>query len=72
VVKFLGATQTVSKVTSVVGFARRFDQSDPGGKVQLLSPTIITGQLNLSNADSLLELNGQTLELDGTITGPAI
>ena len=36
----------------------------PGGKVQLLSPTRITGQLNLSNADSLLELNGQTLELD--------
>jgi hypothetical protein len=35
-----------------------------------LSPTDISGQLNLSTADALLELNGQVLELLSTITGP--
>jgi hypothetical protein len=41
-----------------------------GGKVQLLSSVNISGQLNLSTADSLLELNGKTLTLDGNVTGP--
>src|SRR6185436_7718650 len=63
VVKFLGTTQTVSKAgTGIAGFSDVLINQSPGGKVQLLSPTDITGQLNLSTADALLELNGQVLE----------
>jgi CSLREA domain-containing protein len=70
VVKFLGATQTVSKAGGgIAGFDGVLINQSPGGKVQLLSPTDI-GQLNLSTANALLELNGQVLELVGTVTGP--
>jgi hypothetical protein len=62
-VKFLGTTQTIFKCRQSRSVQRRFDRSGPGGKVQLLSPTRINGQLNLTAADALLELNGQTLEL---------
>ncbi|HEY5838171.1 MAG TPA: cadherin-like domain-containing protein, partial [Pyrinomonadaceae bacterium] len=71
VVKFLGTTQTVSKAEGgIVSLDDVFINQSPGGKVQLLSPTDIAGQLNLSTADALLELNGQVVELLGTVTGP--
>src|SRR5207248_6535618 len=44
-------------------------QTAPGDNVQLQTNLTISGQLNLSTADSLLELNGKTLALNGTITG---
>jgi CSLREA domain-containing protein len=67
--KFLGTTQTIFNAGSLGTFSDVSIAQTPGGKVQLLSPTRINGQLNLTNADSLLELNGQTLELQGTIAG---
>ncbi len=69
-VKFQGATQTIFNAGNLGTFSDISIAQLPGGKVQLLSPTRITGQLNLTAAGSLLELNGQTLELFGAITGP--
>ena len=63
-IKFQGATQTIFNAGSLGQFSDVSIAQAPGGKVQLLSPTRINGQLNLTNADSLLELNGQSLELD--------
>ena len=73
-VKFQGTgTQTIYKPSGIESF---FDvlinQTAPGDKVQLYdSPFTLTinGQLNLSTADSLLELQGKTLALNGTVTG---
>jgi CSLREA domain-containing protein len=67
---FQGATQTIFKTASIASFSDVSIAQIPGGKVQLLSPTRINGQLNLTTSDALLELNGQSLELLGTITGP--
>ncbi len=69
-VKFQGATQTIFKAAGIASFSDVSIAQAPGGKVQLLSPTDLAGQLNLSTANSLLELNGQVLELLGTVTGP--
>ena len=66
---FRGATQTIFNAGSLGVFSDVSIAQTPGGKVQLLSPTRIRGQLNLTTADSLLELNGQALQLFGTITG---
>jgi CSLREA domain-containing protein len=63
-VKFQGATQTIFSAGTQGTFS---DVSIASGTVQLLSPTRIVGQLNLTAASSLLELNGKTLELFGTI-----
>jgi len=71
-VRFQGgsATQTIFKPGSnALTFGDVFIAESPGGKVQLLSSININGQLNLSTPDSLLELNGKTLELNGTVTG---
>jgi CSLREA domain-containing protein len=71
-VRFQGgsATQTIFKPgTNPLNFGDVFIAKPPGGKVQLLSSVNIGGQLSLATSDSLLELNGQTLELNGTITG---
>ena len=71
-VRFQGgsATQTIFKPgTNPLNFGDVFIAETPGGKVQLLSSVNIGGQLSLATSDSLLELNGQTLELNGTITG---
>ena len=65
-----GTTQTVSKAgSSAESFFDVFISETAGGKVQLLSPLTINGQLNLSTADSLIELNAKTLTLNGTIIG---
>jgi hypothetical protein len=69
-VKFQGATQTIFNAAVSVRSATFRSLKSPAGKVQLLSPTRITGQLTLTNADSLLELNGNSLEIDGSIAGP--
>ncbi|HXI26238.1 MAG TPA: FG-GAP-like repeat-containing protein, partial [Pyrinomonadaceae bacterium] len=70
-VKFNGgsATQTITKAGGAESFFDVFIAEIAGGKVQLLSPVTINGQLNLSTPNSLLELNGQTLTLTGTISG---
>jgi CSLREA domain-containing protein len=70
-VKFNGGstTQTISKAGGTESFFDVFISETAGGTVQLLSPVTINGQLNLSTADSVLELNGKTLALNGTVTG---
>src|SRR5207302_670372 len=71
-VKFQGnnLTQTISKAGgNTESFFDVFINESAGGKVQLLSPLTINGQLNLSTADSLLELNTKTLTLNGTVIG---
>jgi uncharacterized repeat protein (TIGR01451 family)/CSLREA domain-containing protein len=73
-VKFQGTgTQTISKAGGTESF---FDvsiaQAAPGDKVQFYSSPFtlaINGQLNLSTANSLLEINGKTLTLNGTVNG---
>jgi CSLREA domain-containing protein len=69
-IKFQGATQTIFNAGILGTFSDVSIAQTTGGKVQLLSPTRITGQLTLTAADSLLDLNQKSLELDGTITGP--
>jgi CSLREA domain-containing protein len=69
-VKFNGGntTQTISKL---VGNAEPFFDVEinetAGGKVRLLCPVTINGKLNLSTADSVLELNQNILNLNGTV-----
>jgi CSLREA domain-containing protein len=73
-VKFQGgnATQTIFKhgTTNPLVLGDVLVSKTAGGKVQLLSSVNINGQLNLSTADSQLELNQKTLTLNGTVTGP--
>ena len=72
-VTFAGGTaqQTITKAgTAALSFRNVVINNSGGGKVTLLTPVTIGGDLNLPNSGSLLELNGRTLELDGTISGP--
>ena len=62
-------TQTISKASGTESFFDVFVSETAGGEMKLLSPLTINGQLNLSTADSLLELNAKTLTLNGTVTG---
>ncbi|PYS23626.1 MAG: hypothetical protein DMF72_08740 [Acidobacteria bacterium] len=65
-----GATlQTITKSSGTESFFDVFISETTGGKIQLLSPLAINGQLNFNTAASVLELNGKTLTLNGTITG---
>jgi CSLREA domain-containing protein len=70
-VKFQGGTavQTVSKSSGAESFFDVFVSLSTGGAVKLLSPLTIAGQLNLSTSASVVELNSQTLTLNGTVTG---
>ena len=72
-VKFTGgsATQTVFKHgANPLVLDNVFIAETLGGKTQLLSALVINGQLNLSTANSLLELNQNALTLNGNVTGP--
>lgn len=62
-------TQTITKASGAETFFDLTISETSGGKVQLLSAVTINGQLNLSTAASVLELNGKTLTLNGTVTG---
>src|SRR5581483_506706 len=62
-------TQTITKASGAETFFDLTISETSGGKVQLLSAVTINGQLNLSTAASVLELNGKTLTLNGTGTG---
>jgi len=63
--------QTITKAGTVaLTFKDVIIDENAGGNVTLLSPVTVSGNLNLSTTDALLDLNGQTLELDGTISGP--
>jgi uncharacterized repeat protein (TIGR01451 family)/CSLREA domain-containing protein len=71
-VKFQGGntTQTIFKSPSnPLSFFDVFISETAGGEVQLLSAVTIVGQLNLSTADSVLNLNQKTLSLNGTVIG---
>jgi CSLREA domain-containing protein len=65
-----GTQQTITKAGGpALTFHGVLIDETAGGKVTLNSPVSITGQLNLSTNAAVLELNGQTLELGGTVTG---
>ncbi|MDX6443533.1 MAG: trimeric autotransporter adhesin [Blastocatellia bacterium] len=70
-VKFQGGNslQTITKSSGAESFFDVFVSLSAGGELKLLSPATIGGELNLSTVASELELNSQTLTLNGTING---
>jgi CSLREA domain-containing protein len=65
-----GTTQTIHSASGSDSFFDVFIAETAGGKVQLQNALTITGQLNLSTADSVIEFNGGSLLLNGTVIGP--